>query len=48
MEISSKSYRKGEQMSLTDVLMVMIAFGGFILNLINLVIIIYKTFADKK
>ncbi|WP_313094002.1 putative holin-like toxin [Streptococcus parasuis] len=28
--------------------MVMIAFGGFILNLINLVIIIYKTIADKK
>ncbi|HEL2005280.1 TPA: putative holin-like toxin [Streptococcus suis] len=48
MEISPKSYRKGEQMSPTDVLMVMIAFGGFILNLINLVIIIYKTFADKK
>ncbi|HEL2017713.1 putative holin-like toxin [Streptococcus suis] len=48
MEISPKSYRKGEQMSLTDVLMVMIAFGGFILNLINLVIIIYKSFADKK
>lgn len=48
MEISPTSYRKGEQMSLTDVLMVMIAFGGFILNLINLVIIIYKIFADKK